>query len=169
MKVNFRKTLIVFTPKSLLRQTISVSMVEDLTEGFFQRLIPDVLMDEKQVKKLVFCSGKFYYDLVDARAKKNLNDVAIVRIEQLFPLDKMYIKELIEKYNAEELVWVQEEPENMGAWLMIRHRLEKVLNETKKGYKLNVVARFPSAAPAGGYQKYHQIRQKEIVTKALEL
>ena len=117
MKGNFRKPLIVFTPKSLLRHPMAVSMVEDLTEGFFQRLIPDVLMDEKQVKKLVFCSGKFYYDLVDARAKKNLNDVAIVRIEQLFPLPFEEIQYEINRYvNLEEMVWAQEEPRNMGAW-----------------------------------------------------
>ena len=88
---------------------MAVSMVEDLTEGFFQRLIPDVLMDEKQVKKLVFCSGKFYYDLVDARAK-NLNDVAI-EIEQLFPLPFEEIQSEINRYvNLEEMVWAQEEP-----------------------------------------------------------
>ena len=86
MKGNFRKPLIVFTPKSLLRHPMAVSSVEDLTEGFFQRVIPETEIDKKQVKKLVFCSGKFYFDLVDARAEKNIRDVSIVRIEQLFPL-----------------------------------------------------------------------------------
>ena len=92
-----------------------------------------------------------------------------MRIEQLYPFPESELVSYTKEIKCKDFVWVQEEPENMGAWLMIRHRLEKVLNETKKGYKLNVVARFPSAAPAGGYQKYHQIRQKEIVTKALEL
>ena len=110
MKGNFRKPLIVFTPKSLLRHPMAVSSVEDLTEGFFQRVIPDTEIDKKQVKKLVFCSGKFYFDLVDARAEKNIRDVSIVRIEQLFPLPYEEIQSEINRYeNLDEIVWAQEE------------------------------------------------------------
>ncbi len=154
MKGNFRKPLIVFTPKSLLRHPMAVSMVEDLTEGFFQRLIPDVLMDEKQVKKLVFCSGKFYYDLVDARAKKNLNDVAIVRIEQLFPLPFEEIQSEINRYvNLEEMVWAQEEPRNMGAWgylLLQLPQASKMRPATRRYYGS------PAAGSAARFRNRHQ-------------
>ena len=154
MKGNFRKPLIVFTPKSLLRHPMAVSMVEDLTEGFFQRVIPDVLMDEKQVKKLVFCSGKFYYDLVDARAKKNLNDVAIVRIEQLFPLPFEEIQSEINRYvNLEEMVWAQEEPRNMGAWgylLLQLPQASKMRPATRRYYGS------PAAGSAARFRNRHQ-------------
>ena len=117
MKGNFRKPLIVFTPKSLLRHPRAVSKVEDLTNGSFQRLIPDDQAKAELVKTLVFCSGKFYYDLIDARANKDRMDVAIVRLEQLFPLPHEEIKAQIDHYpNLEDVVWAQEEPRNMGAW-----------------------------------------------------
>ena len=117
MKGTFRKPLIIFTPKSLLRHPLAVSKVEEFTKGTFQRLIPDPLVKPKQAKKLVFCSGKFYYDLIDARAEKERMDVAIVRLEQLFPLPLQEIQAQLKDYNnVEEVVWAQEEPRNMGAW-----------------------------------------------------
>jgi len=117
MKGTFRKPLIIFTPKSLLRHPLAVSKVEEFTKGTFQRLIPDPLVKPKQAKKLVFCSGKFYYDLIDARAEKERMDVAIVRLEQLFPLPQQEIQAQLKDYNnVEEVVWAQEEPRNMGAW-----------------------------------------------------
>ena len=139
-----------------------------MANGKFEGIIDDTIIPKK-VDKLILCSGKLYYELLKRREHEESENIALVRLEQLYPLDKEYIKDIVEKYNAKEVFWVQEEPENMGAWLMIRHKLEKVLNETKKGYKLGVIARNLSAAPAGGYQKYHQKRQKEIVTEALEL
>jgi 2-oxoglutarate dehydrogenase E1 component len=117
MKGNFRKPLIVFTPKSLLRHPKAVSKVEELTSGGFQRVIPDNEIGIKDAKTLVFCSGKFYYDLIDARAKKERMDVVIVRLEQLFPLPQDEIKAQIDHYpNLKEVVWAQEEPRNMGSW-----------------------------------------------------
>ncbi len=117
MKGNFRKPLIVFTPKSLLRHPKAVSKVEELTSGAFQRVIADDQVADKHVKTLVFCSGKFYYDLIDARANKDRMDVAIVRLEQLFPLPHEEIQAQIQRYsNLQDLVWAQEEPRNMGAW-----------------------------------------------------
>jgi 2-oxoglutarate dehydrogenase E1 component len=114
---NYRKPLIIFTPKSLLRHPKAISKVKELTSGGFQRVIPDNEIATKEAKKLVFCSGKFYYDLIDARAKKEQMDVAIVRLEQLFPLPHEEIKAQINQYpNLEEVVWAQEEPRNMGAW-----------------------------------------------------
>ncbi|MGB2434681.1 MAG: 2-oxoglutarate dehydrogenase E1 component [Flavobacteriaceae bacterium] len=117
MKGNFRKPLIVFTPKSLLRHPKAVSKVEELTSGAFQRVIADDQVADKHVKTLVFCSGKFYYDLIDARANKDRMDVAIVRLEQLFPLPHEEIQAQIQRYsNLQDVVWAQEEPRNMGAW-----------------------------------------------------
>ena len=162
-----RKPLIVLTPKSLLRNPMATSKLEDLTKGTFRNIIRDE--SKGLAKRVIFCSGKIYFDLLEELENKKIKNIELVRIEQLYPFPESELVSYTKEIKCKDFVWVQEEPENMGAWLMIRHRLEKVLNETKKGYKLNVVARFPSAAPAGGYQKYHQIRQKEIVTKALEL
>ena len=125
LKRDFRKPLVVFTPKSLLRHPKCVSTIGDLADGKFEGIIDDTI-DPKSVNRLVLCSGKIYYELLERREQDNSYSVAIVRIEQLFPLDKMYIKELIEKYNAEELVWVQEEPENMGAWTFILSELRSL-------------------------------------------
>jgi len=154
MKGNFRKPLIVFTPKSLLRHPMAVSSVEDLSEGFFKRVIPDNEIDKKQVKKLVFCSGKFYFDLVDARAKKNISDVAIVRIEQLFPLPYDEIQLEINRYqNLDEIVWAQEEPRNMGAWSYLLLQLpqaNKMRPATRRYYGS------PAAGSAARFRNRHQ-------------
>jgi 2-oxoglutarate dehydrogenase E1 component len=116
MKVNYRKPLIVFTPKSLLRHPKVVSTVEDLANGTFQKVIDDAEVNPKDVKTLVFCTGKFYYELLEERERRNRNDVALVRIEQLFPLPTEIMKSLMDKYQAEDVVWAQEEPRNMGAY-----------------------------------------------------
>jgi 2-oxoglutarate dehydrogenase E1 component len=154
MKGNFRKPLIVFTPKSLLRHPMAVSSVEDLTKGFFQRVIPDIEIDKKQVKKLVFCSGKFYFDLVDARAEKNISDVSIVRIEQLFPLPYEEIQSEINSYeNLDEIVWAQEEPRNMGAWSYLLLQLpqaNKMRPATRRYYGS------PAAGSAARFRNRHQ-------------
>ncbi|MDO5606828.1 MAG: 2-oxoglutarate dehydrogenase E1 component [Capnocytophaga sp.] len=117
MKTNFRKPLIVFSPKSLLRHPQVVSTVDQLANGQFQELIDDASADAKTAKTLVFCSGKFYYDLLAAREERGRNDVALVRLEQLFPLPAEQMKAVIKKYkNAKDIVWAQEEPKNMGAY-----------------------------------------------------
>ena len=112
---SFRKPLVLFTPKSLLRHPKVISTKKELFDGKFMPIIDDNL-NFKSVKSLVFCSGKFYYDLIDYREKNEIDDIAIVRIEQLFPLPESEIKKIILKYNADEIVWAQEEPRNMGAW-----------------------------------------------------
>ena len=162
-----RKPLIVLTPKSLLRNPKAVSNLSDLSSGTFKNIIRDECSGA--TKRVVFCSGKIYFDLLAEIEETNAKNVELVRIEQLYPFPESELLSYTKEIKCKDFLWVQEEPENMGAWLMIRHRLEKVLNETKKGYKLNVIARHPSSAPAGGYQKYHQKRQKEIVSKAIEL
>ena len=162
-----RRPLIVLTPKSLLRNPMATSELSDLTNGTFKNIIID--QSKNAPRKIILCAGKIYFDLLKHKDDKKIKNVEIVRIEQLYPFPDSELISYTKNVKSKDFVWVQEEPENMGAWLMIRHRLEKVLNETKKGFKLSVIARDASASPAGGYQKYHIKRHKEIVAKALEL
>lgn len=162
-----RRPLVVLTPKSLLRNPMATSELSDLTNGTFKNIIID--QSKNAPRKIILCSGKIYFDLLKHKEDKKIKNIEIVRIEQLYPFPDSELISYTKTLKSKNFVWVQEEPENMGAWLMIRHRLEKVLNETKKGFKLSVIARDASASPAGGYQKYHIKRQKEIVAKALEL
>lgn len=154
MKGNFRKPLIIFTPKSLLRHPKAVSKVEALTKGSFQRVIHDDHVSAKQAKKLVFCSGKFYYDLLDARDKKERMDVAIVRLEQLFPLPHEEIQVQLKHYeNTEEVVWAQEEPRNMGAWgylLLHLPEAQQMRPATRRIYGS------PAAGSAARFKNRHQ-------------
>jgi 2-oxoglutarate dehydrogenase E1 component len=117
MKTKFRKPLVVFSPKSLLRHPLCVSTQDELANGSFQETIDDISVDKSKVKTVVFCTGKFYYDILAEREKLERNDVALVRIEQLFPLPIEQLKAIIASYpNADDFVWAQEEPKNMGAY-----------------------------------------------------
>lgn len=143
MKTNFRKPLIVFTPKSLLRHPSVISTKEELASGTFQEVLDDPAANPDKVKSLVFCTGKFYYDLVAEREKLGRDDVAFVRLEQLFPLPVAQLKEAIAKYkNADDYVWAQEEPKNMGAYSYMLMNFNEV--------KLRVASLKPSNVPAAG-------------------
>lgn len=143
MKTDFRKPLIVFTPKSLLRHPLVVSSVDELAKGQFQEVIDDANADKKKVKTLVFCTGKFYYDLLAEREANGRNDVALVRIEQLFPLPTEQLKKIIASYpNADDYVWAQEEPKNMGAYGFMLMNFNEV--------KLRCASLKPYSAPAAG-------------------
>jgi len=159
LKREFRKPLIVFTPKSLLRHPSCISSLSDLADGKFEGIIDDTI-PAKSVDKMVLCSGKIYYELLDKREKREIENVALIRIEQIFPLDKEYIKELIMKYNAREVVWVQEEPQNMGAWTYILSEL--------RIYNIDVIARDSSAATATGSSKTSSAEQKELIDKVFK-
>ena len=155
MKRNFRKPLIVFTPKSLLRHPKAVNSIEDLATGEFQEVIDDSLNPSK-VTKLVFCMGKFYYDLLAEREILEREDVALVRIEQLFPLHLEKIQRVIDRYPAvKKYIWAQEEPRNMGAWSFMLERLELV--------KLNVRSRKYYAVPAAGSSTRFKKRHKAVI------
>ena len=155
MKRNFRKPLIVFTPKSLLRHPKVVNTIEDLATGEFQEVIDDTLNPLK-VTKLVFCMGKFYYDLLAEREILEREDIALVRIEQLFPLHLEKIQGVIDRYpSVKEYVWAQEEPRNMGAWSFMLERLELV--------KLNVRSRKYYAVPAAGSSTRFKKRHKAVI------
>jgi 2-oxoglutarate dehydrogenase E1 component len=154
----FRKPLVVFTPKSLLRHPKCVSNVDAFTKGGFMELIDDENASAKEVKRVVFCSGKVYYDLLDRKEKEDRKDVALVRLEQLYPFPQKQIDAVVAKYaTAKEIVWVQEEPENMGAWTYLLRVWKKV--------KLHLVSRAESASPATGSHKQHDKEQHEIVDR----
>lgn len=159
LKRNFRKPLVVFTPKSLLRHPQCVSSIQDFITGRFQEIIDDTI-ESSSVKKLVLCSGKFYYELLQEREENNRNDVAIVRMEQLYPLPEKQINAIIKKYNPEQLIWAQEEPENMGAWSHILRNLRHLPFE--------VLARSESAATASGSSKRSAKRQKTIIEQVFK-
>lgn len=158
----FRKPCIVMSPKSLLRHPKVVSPLSEFTEGTFREVLPDTTVNAKDVKRVVLCSGKIYYDLEEAREKEKVKDVAIVRIEQLHPLPKKQMLDVLAGYPKAEVVWVQEEPSNMGYWNYILRLLYKEI-------PMEIIARKASASPATGYNKVHVEEQKNIVAQALKL
>jgi 2-oxoglutarate dehydrogenase E1 component len=162
----FRKPLIVMTPKSLLRNKASTSTLEELEHGSFQVLIDDpVQPDPEQVKRIVFCAGKVYFDLAAEQAERNQQDVAVVRVEQLYPFPREELQAIIGRYSqAQEVVWCQEEPMNQGAWFQIRHHIQAC---TRPEQTLKYAGREASASPAVGYYQVHQEQQKRLVSEAL--
>ncbi|HMV77297.1 MAG TPA: 2-oxoglutarate dehydrogenase E1 component [Leptospiraceae bacterium] len=161
---NFRKPLIVMTPKSLLRHPKAVSNLSDLTEGAFQTVIPDTV-EPKGVNRILFCSGKVYYDLLDEREKTGKNNNAIVRVEQLYPFPETEIKDMLKKYSgANDIVWVQEEPQNQGSWAFIRGEWDVM----DSGKQIRYVGRKKSSSPAAGHLKLHLREQEELVKTALQ-
>ena len=157
-----RKPLVVFTPKSLLRSALAVSPLEDFTDRGFQRVIPSKA-DPSRVKKILLCSGKVYYDLAEGRKARQRDDVAIVRLEQLYPLNDAIVKALAPYKDGTPLVWVQEEPRNMGGWYFINARLRDVIGDR---LPLSYVARAESASPATGSNASHQVEQKMLIEAA---
>ncbi|WP_298237636.1 2-oxoglutarate dehydrogenase E1 component [uncultured Algibacter sp.] len=161
MKRDFRKPLIVFTPKSLLRHPKAVSSINELATGEFQEVIDDTI-DKSQVKKLVLCTGKFYYDLLAARESLKREDVALVRVEQLFPLHLDKIQKIIDSYpNVEKYVWAQEEPKNMGAWSHMVQRMDLV--------KLEVCSRSYNSVPAPGSSTRDKRRQQRVINDVFDI
>jgi len=154
------------TPKSLLRHKHSTSTMTDLAEGYFHTVIDERdPMPPAQVRRLVFCSGKVYYDLLDQRRTEKLSDVALIRIEQLYPFPVDEYQAMIERYSgAREVVWCQEEPQNQGAWYQIRHRLQASLGPT---HSLSYAGRESAAAPATGVYALHIEEQQALVQAAL--
>jgi len=162
----FRKPLIVMTPKSLLRHKGSVSSLQDLTEGGFQLVIDDPAgLKQERVKRVVFCAGKVYFDLAAQRDEHEIDDIALVRVEQLYPFPREELQGILERYgSAREVIWCQEEPLNQGAWFQIRHHIQACIGS---GQRLRYVGREASASPAVGYYQVHQEQQKRLVSDAL--
>jgi 2-oxoglutarate dehydrogenase E1 component len=158
LKRDFRKPLICFTPKKLLRYPTCVSTLKDFTTDRFHEVLDDTAADQKNVKRVAFCSGKIYYDLIERREKEGVNDIAFVRIEQLYPFPDKQIDAVLKKYNkAKDYLWIQEESENAGAW---RH-----VALTLKSLNLVYVGRNEMAAPATGFSKRHAAEFEEIMSK----
>ncbi|MGZ8844339.1 MAG: 2-oxoglutarate dehydrogenase E1 component, partial [Pyrinomonadaceae bacterium] len=167
----FERPLIVMTPKSLLRLPAAASSLQDLTQGGFQPVIDDVeVEDAGAVERIVFCSGKVFYDLADARKKgsgESTNRVAIVRVEQFYPFPVTAIKEAVEKHaNAKQLIWCQEEPKNMGGWTFMEGKFEDLI---PGGDRLRYVGRTESASPATGSYAVHMKEQQRLIDEALTL
>ncbi len=161
MKWNFRKPLVVMTPKSLLRHPKVVSTIEDLATGTFQPIIDDETADAKKVEKLVLCSGKIYYELLAKKEELNCDNIALVRFEQLYPLQQDKIEEVFAKYsNRKQLLWVQEEPENMGAWTYILRNFRTT--------GIDVIAPVPSGTPAPGSHKMFEKNQNNLINRVFD-
>jgi 2-oxoglutarate dehydrogenase E1 component len=161
-----RKPLIVMTPKSLLRHKLAVSSLDELANGSFKLVIPDSAAKPGQkVRRIVLCSGKVYYDLVEDAARRGVSDVAIIRVEQLYPFPRKEVAEQIAKYPAtNEVVWCQEEPQNQGAWYQIQHHLLAVIGDQ---HSLHYAGRVRSPAPAAGHLNTHIAEQTALVEQAL--
>ena len=167
----FRKPLVIMTPKSLLRHKLAVSTLADMAEGTtFHRVLYDneVLCDDKDVKRVVLCSGKVYYDLYEERAKRGIKDVFFLRLEQLYPFPHKALADELKRFPKAEVVWCQEEPENMGSWTFVDRRIEAVLTEVGAKQKRPVyVGRPAAAATATGLLKRHNLEQAKLVDEAL--
>ncbi len=159
-----RKPLIVFTPKSMLRLRGATSKVEDFTEGSFQPVIDDPAITEPtSVERVLLVSGKVYYDLRSALEKRPDPRVAVVRVEQFYPIPATQLGRVLAQYQGAEIVWVQDEPENQGAWPFISLELSKKLANDR----IRVVSRAASAAPSTGSAKVHAVEQEELISRAL--
>ena len=163
-----RRPLVAITPKSLLHHPLAISSLEELTEGTFQNAIGEIdAIEPSQVKRVVMCSGKVFYDLIEERRKKAQTDVAIIRIEQLYPFPYEEVAKILEPYaHVTDFVWCQEEPQNQGAWYCSKHNFEYVIPESAK---LAYAGRPASAAPAVGYASLHNKQQRELIEQALTL
>jgi len=161
-----RRPLVVMTPKSLLRHPRAVSHPHDLAEGTFAEVLDDPHgTDPQSVQRVIFCSGKVYYDIEEARARSDSGGLAVVRVEQLYPFPAQHMTEILKKYHAaREILWVQEEPRNMGAWTFMQERIRESLRD---GQRLRYIGRDAAASPATGSLKLHQRNQEEILKEAL--
>ncbi|MBC7746024.1 MAG: 2-oxoglutarate dehydrogenase E1 component [Flavobacterium sp.] len=163
LKRDFRKPLVVFTPKSLLRSSQCVSNLVEFTNGSFRELIDDKFVNPKEVKRVLFCSGKVYYDLLEKQQADHRKDVAIVRLEQLYPLPYGGMEDIKLRYkNAVQFIWVQEEPENMGAWPYICRKL------FSSDFHFKLISRKESSSTASGFSKQHIAQQVSLVGRAFE-
>ena len=165
---DLRKPLVIFTPKSLLRNKDATSPLSEFTKGSFQTVIPEqdesIVKKAAKVKRVIACSGKVYYDLVKKRAEKEADDVVILRVEQLYPFPhKAFAAELKKYPNATDVVWCQDEPQNQGAWFFVQHYIHENMLD---GQKLGYAGRAASASPAVGYAHLHQEQQKALVDAA---
>jgi 2-oxoglutarate dehydrogenase E1 component len=164
-----RRPLIVMSPKSLLRHKQAISTLEELADGEFHNVLPETdELDDGNVRRVIMCSGKIYYDLRDARREKGINDIAIVRLEQIYPFPEKELLAVLQHYpNLADAVWCQEEPMNQGAWYSSQHHMRRVIYQHQSEIYLRYVGRDASAAPAAGYMALHLEQQEQFINMAL--
>ncbi len=170
LKRNFRKPLVIMTPKSLLRHKLATSKLEEFAKGtHFKRVIPEIstLAKDDKIRRVVITSGKVYYDLFEAREAGKINDIAIIRTEQYYPFPARELKAELSRYKNAELVWCQEEPKNNGAWTFMQPKIEEAMEAIGRSDRLRYVGRPEAASPAVGYHKIFEKEQKELVEQAL--
>ena len=162
-----RKPLIVCTPKSILRYPKAVSRADELTGGSFREVLGDTTVSAgDQIRRVIFCSGKVYYDLLAAREEKQISNIAIARVEQLYPFPGSQISDILARYApSAEVVWVQEEPRNMGGWRFVAEQMRPILDPATR--RLRYIGRPEAASPATGAAKRHAEEQADIVNRAL--
>jgi 2-oxoglutarate dehydrogenase E1 component len=162
----YRRPLIIMTPKSLLRHKLSTSSLDDLANGRFQDVIGESQpLNNNDVERVVLCAGKVYFELIEERESRQIDNVAIIRVEQLYPFPREELVEQLNLYhNASQIVWCQEEPQNQGAWYQIRHHLRACMAPQ---HQLLYAGREPSASPAVGFYKLHVVQQAGLVSAAL--
>ena len=171
MRRPFRKPLIVMTPKSLLRHKLAVSSLADMGPGTtFHRIVAETtpLVTDDKVRRVVLSAGKFYYDLFEERQKRGIKDVALIRVEQLYPFAKRTVEKELARYKNAEIVWAQEEPHNMGAWFFVEPRIEEALSGIKVAAKrARYIGRQALASTATGLYRRHNQEQTKLVLDAL--
>jgi 2-oxoglutarate dehydrogenase E1 component len=171
VKRNFRKPLVIMSPKSLLRHPMAVSQIQDFTQGKFEEVLDDTsITDANQVKKIILCSGKVYYDLLSEKTAKKLADIAIIRIEQIYPWPEAKLAQILGKYPKASIIWAQEEPRNMGAWSFVFNTWSGGFDffQEKAGNRpIQYVGREICASPAVGSHKLHEHEQEALIQKAL--
>jgi 2-oxoglutarate dehydrogenase E1 component len=166
-----RKPLVVMSPKSLLRHKEAVSSLEDLANGRFYNVLDETDdLDKSRVRRVVLCAGKVFYDLREERRKRGVEDVAIIRLEQLYPFPEAELLQVLGAYsNIEDAIWCQEEPMNQGAWYSSQHHMRRVMAAHKPEVYLGYAGREASAAPAAGYMALHLAQQEAFINDALSL
>jgi 2-oxoglutarate dehydrogenase E1 component len=166
-----RKPLVVMSPKSLLRHKEAVSSLEELAGGHYHNVLDETDdMDKSAVKRVILCAGKVFYDLRAQRRERGIDNIALIRLEQLYPFPEAELLEVLRQYEGlEDVVWCQEEPMNQGAWYSSQHHMRRVLNEHQPGIYLGYVGRDASAAPAAGYMALHLEQQERFINEALTL
>ena len=166
----YRKPLIVMSPKWILRHKLAMSSLEELAEGSFQTLIPDHHVSAEDVDRIVLCSGKVYYHLFEEREALKLKNVALIRIEQLYPFHDSRLVEVLAEYKGlKDIAWCQEEPMNQGAWYMGQHRMRSAIGKCDESLYLHYAGRKAMAAPASGYMSSHLEEQTRFINEALGL
>ena len=166
-----RKPLVVMSPKSLLRHKLAKSTIDDLANGYFKVVLDDAWdHDAKQIERVVLCSGKVYYDLFEHRAHNEIENTAVIRVEQLYPFPEEELYEMLKQYpNLKHVVWCQEEPMNQGAWYCSQHHMRHVVHRINPSLFLQYAGRVASAAPAAGYMSLHLEEQNKLVETAFNI